>query len=202
MTEIIEYIEQKYNPTAIIIYGSYADGTNNSYSDFDALVISEDFGLIHDTSLVSGVRLDVFVYPLVYFENEYNCNDFVRIIDGRIIMDTENIGKNLQDSVASYLQNLPCKTEWEIKNSIEWCEKMFERSKRDDAEGKYRWHWVLIDSWEIFCDAVRHTYYGPKKTLKWMAQTQPEAFELYNIALSDFTMESLENWISYLKHIK
>ena len=31
MEKIIEYIEQKYNPLSIILYGSYANGTNNRY---------------------------------------------------------------------------------------------------------------------------------------------------------------------------
>ncbi|MBR5774458.1 MAG: nucleotidyltransferase domain-containing protein, partial [Clostridia bacterium] len=37
MEQIIEYINQKYNPISIILYGSYADGTNNLNSDFDSL---------------------------------------------------------------------------------------------------------------------------------------------------------------------
>ena len=34
LEQIIEYIKQNYNPISIIIYGSYADGTNNLNSDF------------------------------------------------------------------------------------------------------------------------------------------------------------------------
>ena len=32
--QIIEYIKRNYNPISIILYGSYADGTNNLNSDF------------------------------------------------------------------------------------------------------------------------------------------------------------------------
>lgn len=39
--EIIEYLKEKYQPLALIVYGSFADGTNNAHSDFDALVICE-----------------------------------------------------------------------------------------------------------------------------------------------------------------
>ena len=46
LEKIIEYIKQKYNPLSIILYGSYANGTNDLNSDFDALVISYD----HDDS--------------------------------------------------------------------------------------------------------------------------------------------------------
>ena len=62
MEQVIEYIHEKYNPLSIILYGSYADGTNNLNSDFDALVIVADHEQFHDTSIVDGVSLDIFVY--------------------------------------------------------------------------------------------------------------------------------------------
>lgn len=42
MEQVLKYIREKYNPLSIILYGSYADGTNNLNSDFDALVIVAD----------------------------------------------------------------------------------------------------------------------------------------------------------------
>ena len=62
MEQIIEYIKQNYNPISIILYGSYANGTNNLNSDFDSLVISDSHEQFHDTSFVGGIQLDVFVY--------------------------------------------------------------------------------------------------------------------------------------------
>ena len=196
----MEYIKREYDPLSIILYGSYANGTNNLNSDFDALVISGDHEQYHDTSFVNGIQLDVFVYPASYFDGEYDCNDFVQIFDGKIIADREEKGKTLQARVISYLQNRPRKTKAEIQASIDWCEKMFERVKRWDAEGMFRWHWVLIDSLEIFCDVVQHPYFGPKKALKWMEENHPAAFALYKNALTEFRLESLEKWISYLKN--
>lgn len=38
--EIIEYIKSRYAPLSVIVYGSYADGSNNAGSDFDALVLT------------------------------------------------------------------------------------------------------------------------------------------------------------------
>ena len=34
LEQIIEYIKRNYNPISVILYGSYADGTNNLNSDF------------------------------------------------------------------------------------------------------------------------------------------------------------------------
>lgn len=198
MEQIIEYIKQNYNPLSIILYGSYANGTNNLNSDFDSLVISYDHEQFHDTSFVNGIQLDVFVYPVSYFDRDFNCDDFVQIFDGKIIVDNDGRGKMLQMKVISHLQNRPQKSKAELGASIDWCIKMLARAKRYDAEGMFRWHWVLTDSLEIFCDIMQHPYFGPKKALKWMEESHPAAFTCYKTALEDFSIDSLENWITYL----
>ena len=200
LEKIIEYIKRKYNPLSIILYGSYANGTNNLNSDFDSLVISYDHEQFHDTSFVNGIQLDVFVYPASYFDGDYDCNDFVQIFDGKIVVDSDERGKALQTKVQSYLQNRPQKSKAEIDASVDWCVKMLARVKRYDAEGMFRWHWVLIDSLEIFCDIMHYPYWGPKKSLKWMEENHPTAFDCYQTALADFSVDSLENWISYIKN--
>ena len=200
LEKIIDYIKQRYNPLSIILYGSYANGTNNLNSDFDALVISFDHEQFHDTSFVDGIQLDVFVYPASYFEGDYDCNDFIQIFDGKIIVDHDEQGETLQAKVQSYLQNRPQKSKAEIDASVNWCIKMLARVKRCDAEGMFRWHWVLIDSLEIFCDVMRQPYWGPKKSLKWMEENHPSAFACYQTALTDLSMESLENWVLYIKN--
>ena len=121
MNHIIEYIKQKYDPCSIILYGSYADGTNNLNSDFDALVLSYNYDQFHDTSFVNGVQLDLFVYPVSYFDEAYDCNDFIQIFDGRIIMDSNDRGKTLQAKVLSYLQDQPQKPREEIAAGVDWC---------------------------------------------------------------------------------
>ena len=201
MERVIKYIKDKYNPLCIILYGSYADGTNNLNSDFDALVIAADHEQFHDTSFVDGVPLDVFVYPSMYFEGEYECEDFVQIHDGRIITDSNGIGKTLQENVRAYLRKLPVKSSEEIQASVDWCVKMFERAKRGDCEGMFRWHWVLIDSLEIFCDIMHHPYFGPKKTLKWMEEKHPKSFDCYKKALQNLDMEWLEEWVVHIKNL-
>lgn len=199
MEQIIHYIQNKYNPLSVILYGSYANGTNNLNSDFDALVISADHARHHDTSFVDGIQLDVFVYPVFYFETDYDCEAFIQIFDGRIIADSNGIGAALQAKVRRHLQNRPPKSKAELQASIDWCVKMCQRTKRQDAEGMFRWHWVLIDSLEIFCDIQQHPYLGPKKSLQWMEENFTAAFSCYRAALQDFTADNLERWIAYIK---
>lgn len=201
MEQILQYIQETYAPLSIILYGSYADGTNNLNSDFDALVITSEHELFHDTSIVNGIPLDVFVYPQKYFDVEYACEDFVQIHDGRIFTDSNGIGKALLEKVQAYLRNRAVKSSAEIRASVDWCIKMLERAKRGDCEGMFRWHWVLTDSLEIFCDIMQHPYLGPKKTLKWMEETQPKSFDCYNRALHALRMERLEEWITHIKYL-
>ena len=200
MEHILRYIQETYAPLSIILYGSYADGTNGLNSDFDALVITAYHERSHDTSFVDGILLDVFVYPAKYFESSYSCEDFVQIFDGRIVTDSSGIGKALQETVRAYLKNRPGKTGTELQADIDWCVKMSARAKRCDCEGLFRWHWLLIDSLEIFCDIMHQPYLGPKKALKWMEKAHPEAFDRYKRALQNFQMDDLDEWIGYIRH--
>ena len=135
LEQIIEYIKRNYNPISIILYGSYADGTNNLNSDFDSLVISYDHEQFHDTSFVNGIQLDVFVYPVSYFDGEFDCDDFVQIFDGKIIVDSNERGKALQMKVISHIQNRPQKSKAEIDAiSLFWSEKDIEM---DGAKSPY-----------------------------------------------------------------
>ena len=119
LKQIIEYIKRNYNPISIILYGSYADGTNNLNSDF------------------------------------------IQIFDGKIIVDSNERGKALQMKVISHIQNRPQKSKQKL---------------------------------------MQYPYFGPKKTLKWMEQNHPIAFVHYKTALEDFSVDSLKNWITYIKN--
>ncbi len=199
MDKIIEYLKEKYEPTAIIVYGSYADGTNNVNSDFDALVIAKQHKRFHDISVVDGIQLDAFIYPENYFQDNVSYADFLQISDGIVVWDTYEFGKNFKSQIAGFINSLPRRSDDNIQNDIEWCKKMVLRIKRGDAEGAYRGHWVLVDSLEIFCEVMHHAYKGPKKSLLWMEQENPEAFLYYLEALKSFTFEAIEKWIQYLE---
>lgn len=198
--KIIEYLKQTYDPLSIIVYGSYANESNNEHSDFDALVISKSHKEFHDVSFVNDIQLDAFIYPISHFENLNDYNDFVQIFDGKIIFDTNNYGLSLKKHVIETIKQLPKKSNEEINGEIEWCKKMLLRTKRNDAEGMFRWHWLLTESLEIFCDIKQHVYFGPKKSLQWMEKEWNEAYTYYVEALYHFNHTSIEKWIHYLEN--
>ena len=197
---IISFLTEKYRPDAIITYGSFSDGSANENSDFDALVLA-NHEKAHDASVIDGMILDVFIYPTDMFQSAYDPKEFVQIWDGKIVLDKNGIADRLQKRVLDYMERMPQKTPDEIQQEISWCEKMTLRTMLDDAEGYYRWHWLLYDSLEIYCDIKGLHYYGPKKALRRMEKTDEEAFRIYCKALKTFERKYLSAWVDYLKHI-
>ena len=196
--QIIEYLITTYNPEAIITYGSYADGTANANSDFDALIIANS-SKIHDESVVSGVTLDVFIYPTEIDIENIDADNFIQIHDGKIELDKNGIAARLKERVLNYIENIPFKSEEEIHQEIEWCKKMLLRTKRDDAEGYFRWHWLLLESLEIYMDIINERYWGPKKALLMLRKRDSEAFKVYEAALKNFNQGTLSDWIDYIE---
>ena len=193
MENIISYLHRTYHPVGMICYGSYRDGTQNEQSDFDALLLTREGDYIHDTSMVDGVRLDVFVYPLDW---NFAPEDFVQLYDGAVVTDGTGAAAQLLQQVRQYVDNYPKKSPEEKGELKSWCSKMLLRSKRGDAEGAYRAHWLLTDSLQIYCDIRDRFYFGPKKTILRMQKEDPEGFVLLCNAMED--RRRLDPWINYM----
>lgn len=60
INKFIEEIKKHYNITAIILFGSYAKGTENENSDIDIAVVSDDFDDIYDCmAILMGMTWDI-----------------------------------------------------------------------------------------------------------------------------------------------
>ncbi|MBR2287873.1 MAG: nucleotidyltransferase domain-containing protein [Clostridia bacterium] len=199
-TRVLQYLRETYQPEAILVYGSYAEGSAGRFSDFDALVIAP-FPRTHDTTRIGDTPLDVFVYPPETFEGPYDPEEFVQVFDAKILMDANGLGGRLKKRVLEYLDKLPAKDVDALREEMAWCRKMLERTAREDVEGNFRWHWLLCDSLEIYCEVRAWHYFGPKKSLRRMEKEAPEAYALYARALRDFSQEALADWIGYLTEV-
>ena len=93
--KIVGYLKKTYQPDAVIVYGSFADGSANLNSDFDALIIAGK-EKAHDSSIVDGVVLDVFVYPAETFSADYDPEEFVQVWDGKIVLYEHGIAGQLK----------------------------------------------------------------------------------------------------------
>ena len=199
MDEILRYLEDTYAPAALFVYGSRADGSAGPDSDFDALAIIPDGPVRHDMSRVGGVQLDLFVHPAADFRGDFDPAEFFRLLDGRLVWDRDGSGRALLDRLAACRDGLPPKTAEENRAQAAWCRKMLLRAGRGDAEGLFRWHWLLTDSLEICCDLCGHLYQGPKKSLRWLETARPEAYALYTAALARLDPAALERWVEWLE---
>ena len=198
MEVILNYLYGHYAPSALILYGSYADGTEGEGSDFDALILT-DHAVQHDVSIVDGTQLDVWVYPVDYFAEDAALEEAVTILDSVILHDPQGLGKALQERVEAWWALKPGKSAEENAVSVAWCRKMLARTERADAEGLFRWHWLLTDSLEIACDLLHQSYRGPKKALRWLEREHPQVYAVYQQALTNFNQEALRAWIDCLE---
>ena len=198
MDKILTWLQEKYAPQTVILYGSYADGTAGEGSDFDALLLA-DHPAQHDVSVVDGTQLDVWVYPVDYFAKDDALEEVVTILDGVILQDTQGCGAALQARAQAWWKGKPGKSAEENAASVAWCRKMLARTERTDAEGFFRWHWLLTDSLEIACDLLQQPYRGPKKALRWLEREHSQVFAAYRYALNNFNWEALRAWIDCLE---
>ena len=190
-----------YNPETILVYGSFADETNNEASDFDALIISDYSDTKHDVSYIEGTQLDVFVHSPETFENYFSPKDFIQLGGGQIILDRNGLGEKVLTCVNDYIERFSEKGHEELLEEVDWCEKMRNRILRNDPEGFFRWHLVLTESLEVYCDIVKQYYLGPNKALNLLKENDIEGYNLYVEALEKFELQTLDNWIQYLKEI-
>lgn len=100
---------------------------------FDALIIAGK-EKAHDSSIVDGVVLDVFVYPTETFSADYDPEEFVQVWDGKTVLDEHGIAGQLKAKVLDYIENLPKKTVTEVTQEVEWCEKTLRLMEKSDAE--------------------------------------------------------------------
>lgn len=122
--KIVGYLKKTYQPDAVIVYGSFADGSANLNSDFDALIIAGK-EKAHDSSIVDGVVLDVFVYPAETFSADYDPEEFVQVWDGKIVPDEHGIAGQLKAKVLDYIEHLPKKTVTEVAQEVEWPKRCY-----------------------------------------------------------------------------
>lgn len=199
MQDILSYLAAEYDPIAIIVYGSFSDGSNNLFSDFDALLITADGEARHDGRFVDCTQLDVFIHPLSDFQGEYDPADYAQLYGGQILLDRDGVAASLLARVAAYLESRAAKTSEELRLDVEWCEKMLRRAERTDAEGSFRRHWLLVDSLEIYTELHGWPYLGPKKALRQLEKKDKTAFTLYESALRESDYSSLAAWVEQIR---
>ncbi len=196
-TEILNYLMGTYLPVTIIVYGSYANGTAGESSDFDALVVVREGEERHDTAVIDGVPLDVFVYPVSYFDS-FDPESVLQIYGGNAVLDNSSgFGEKLLMTVSEYVESKK-KSGEEIWEEIEWCKKMLLRITGEGAEPLFRRCHLLTESLQIAADVYGFPYLGSKKCIKMLEEKYPAAYQVYHSALKMNDPMRLTIWVSFL----
>ncbi len=199
MQDVLSYLAAEYDPLAIIVYGSFADGTSNLFSDFDALLITEGGKRTHDDRFVDCTQLDVFVYPLSDFQGDYDAEEFTQVYGGQILLDRDGVAAALLEKVQKHVDGKACKSREELRLNVSRCEKMLRRAELTDAEGSYRRHLLLVESLEIYTELRAWPYLGPKKALRQLEKKDKAAYALYEKALCEGDYASLADWVAQIR---
>ena len=198
---IIQYLIKTHNPRAIIVTGSYADGTYNENSDFDYWLIGrEENRAFHDTSIVNGVELQAEIYPMHYFMN-MPMRQIEFFVDVFIAYDSDGAAKEFMDYVNYNLAHDPCMPPAVKQQRLAYLEKMLRRAAVQDFGGDLRGHLLLFQTVESWCDFSDHVYLGAKKALRRMEQADPESAEIFRRALRSFDIGDMRAWISRLRDV-
>lgn len=199
--KIIKYITEKYKPHTFFICGSYADDTYTQASDFDATIITDEIIPKTSDETFRGISLDLHIYRTAEAEN-IEPEKLLPIYNGKLIADRNGVGRKILIKVENYIKNYPAKSAEEKAVLANWCIKMIGRSSKENIDGFYRWHNLLSDSLEIYFIMRDSFYFGPKKSIKIIEETDKIGFQLMSAAMEYKSTDKLSSWIYYLLNSK
>lgn len=194
---IIDYLKKTYDPLAIVTYGSFEDGANDEYSDFDCMVIVREKSRKHDDTVINGIPLDCFVFTAEEAANE-DPDVFLTAYDGHIILDTDDIALNLKNRVRQYVEEHSVIDEEEKQFIASWIAKTMHRAEKKDDEGSFRalaFLWESLNDYFLLRDMF---YFGSKKAVAYLKQKDPAAYHLYHEAVTERTNEKIALWAAYV----
>jgi len=196
MQGILDYLNKTYQPLAILLYGSYQNGTNDEYSDFDCMLIVAEKGKNHDDSVIDGVQLDCFLFT----EEETVSGDpdtFLTAYDARIVKDNGS-GVALQQRVREYVAENSDIGEEEKQFIASWIRKTMKRAQKNDDEGSFR---AIAFLWESLTDYMLlrgRFYFGSKKTIAFLRENDEAGYRLFRRAISERSNEAIAEWAEYV----
>ncbi len=173
-------LKHRYRCHTVILYGSRARGDHSPGSDYDLVGICRSGTVRHLARRMGHVYVDTFVYP----EGKAKPLELLRIRGGRVLFRKHDFGKALLDRIERrYARGPKPLTSDEIQLRKHWAKKMIDRAKRGDTEGYFRRAWLLNALLEDYFVLRGKWYEGPKVSLGWLKQHEPEVASLFAKAL-------------------
>jgi predicted nucleotidyltransferase len=200
LEDVKEYLIKKYNCHSIILYGSYANGDFTEESDIDLICFCDNPHAENDTSIISGRQLDAWIYDTGTMDN---FTQFLHVRGGKILLDERNKCDNFLKEIDKQFkkgpEQLTADKKYFLKN---WLAKMLNRAQKEDIEGNFRYHWLLVDSLEIYFNIKGLWYLGPKKSLKWLYENDRDAYNVFDNALKvNADIADVEKLVEFIRSL-
>jgi predicted nucleotidyltransferase len=190
---IVAELRERFGCHLILLYGSHARGDAGPASDFDVLGIRDQGpDVVREARWEQGAYWDLFIDSASYIHD--HPQDLLHVADGRVLYDERLQGEALLQRLRE-LQRAPVEPLRSDETSARrvWAGKMVARARLGDAEGNYRRHWLLYALLEDYFALRTLRYRGPKGSLQWLRENQPEVFDLFAQALApEATFEDIE----------
>lgn len=196
MDRIIQYLQEKYHPRALIVYGSYVRGDQDEFSDFDCMIIVDTKEKNHDDSIIDGIQLDCFIFTAGEVAAD-DVDPFLTVYDGQIIFD-DGIGADLKERVRKYVAEHTVIEESEKEFIASWVQKTIRRMQKNDDEGNYRAIAFLFESLTDYCFLRDIFYFGSKKTISLLKETDSHGYDLFHAAITQKTNECIQAWAEHV----
>ena len=196
MEQILEYLKNTYHPISILVYGSFADGTNDETSDFDCMLIVPEKARDHDDAVINGIQLDCFLFTEDELQSEAT-DTFLTAYHSRIVLDN-GIGAELKRRVHDYVEQNRCTPKEEKTFLTSWIQKTIRRISKNDDEGNMRAVAFLADSLADYCMLRDMFYFGSKKAIASLRETDGEGYILFHNAVTLRSNEAIIKWAEYI----
>lgn len=192
-----EYMIKNYYCHSIILYGSFANGDYTEESDMDLVCFCDNPEQENDTTLILNKQLDAWIYKT---EIMNEVTQFLHVRGGKILLDEKNICTNFLNEIDMQFIKGPERLTLQKENFLkDWLDKMLKRAKKGGAVGNFRYHWLLVDSLEIYFNIKGFWYLGPNKSLKWLYENNKEAYYVFSNALKiNANIIEVERLIDYI----
>lgn len=198
MHRLTEALIHRWQPESVLVYGSFADGTEDALSDFDALVITREPAPPRDQRPLMGRRQDVwFLRPETV--DVIEPVDWPQLYHAIPLWDPEGMGERLIADVREAVDAQPLPSPSQLTDELAWMDRMLARAASGSEEGRYRLLWLITDSLEIWCGLARRQSFGAKKSLALLRSADPEGHDLYSRALMNPATETAAAWVAHLR---
>lgn len=181
-SELSGELVSRFGAQVIILYGSAARGQTRPGSDIDVVCFAEGDARYPESYLWQGLLVDAWLHPL---SDAQNTEQFLKLHDGRALLDRNGVGQALLERVAQQLGERRAPLEPKVESHRRtWLWKMFDRAAQSGARADHRRHWLLYDLPETWCDLTQRHYLGADLALQTMQAEAPQVHQALVRALA------------------